>query len=115
VSTIYVTYGSFGGSHVYRSSDGGASWQPLDGSRDFNLPDIPVHSIVVDSDDRSRLYLGTDVGVFVSIDGGERWMVEETGFGPAVTEWLTLIRDTSGRKRLFAFTHGRGVSRVEIR
>ena len=26
----------------------------------------------------------------------------------SVTEWLALVRDTSGRKRLFAFTHGRG-------
>jgi hypothetical protein len=42
-------------------------------------------------------------------------MVDETGFGPAVTEWLALIRDTSGRKRLFAFTHGRGAWRGDLR
>jgi hypothetical protein len=42
-------------------------------------------------------------------------MVEETGFGPVVTEWLALQRDTAGRKRLFAFTHGRGVWRVDLR
>jgi hypothetical protein len=113
--TVYATYGNFGGAHVYRSTDGGTNWQPLDGSADLTLPDIPVHSMVVDPDDSSRLYLGTDVGVFVSIDGGQRWMPEETGFGPVVTEWLSLIRDTSGRKRLFAFTHGRGVWRVDIR
>ena len=34
------------------------------------MPDIPVHSIVVDPDDSQRLYLGTDLGVMVSIDGG---------------------------------------------
>ncbi len=74
-----------------------------------------MHSIVVDPDDQSRLYLGTDVGVFVSVDGGQRWLVEETGFGPVVTEWLSLIRDSSGSKRLFAFTHGRGVWRVDVK
>jgi hypothetical protein len=42
-------------------------------------------------------------------------MVEETGFGPIVTEWLSLVRDSSGRKRLFAFTHGRGAWRVDLR
>ena len=36
-------------------------------------------------DDRQRLYLGTDLGVMVSIDGGNTWMREATGFGPAVT------------------------------
>jgi hypothetical protein len=114
-NVIYATYGNFGGSHVYRSSDGGSSWQALDGRGDEALPDIPVHSLVVDPDDRDRLYLGTDLGVMVSVDGGQRWLAEETGFGPVVTEWLSLVRDRSGRKRLFAFTHGRGVWRVDIR
>jgi photosystem II stability/assembly factor-like uncharacterized protein len=112
---VYVTYGNFGASHVFKSTDGGNVWQALDGAGDLALPDIPVHSLVVDPDDSTRLYLGTDLGVFVSVDGGQRWMVEETGFGPVVTEWLSLIRDTSGRKRLFAFTHGRGVWRVDVR
>jgi hypothetical protein len=114
-NVVYATYGNFGGSHVYRSSDGGASWQALDGSGENALPDIPAHSLVVDPDDSARLYLGTDIGVLVSVDRGQRWMIEETGFGPAVTEWLSLHRDSSGRKRLFAFTHGRGVWRVDIR
>jgi hypothetical protein len=41
-------------------------------------------------------------------------MVEETGFGPAVSAWLALTRDADGRKLLFAFTHGRGVWRVRL-
>jgi hypothetical protein len=112
---MFATYGNFGGSHVYRSVDGGSSWRALDGAGERALPDIPVHSLVVDPDDPSRIYLGTDLGVFVSADGGAGWMAEETGFGPIVTEWLSLIRDTSGRRRLFAFTHGRGAWRVDLR
>jgi hypothetical protein len=73
-----------------------------------------VHSIVVDPDDRPRLYLGTDLGVMVSIDSGRTW-TEETGFGPAVTMWLSLIRTPAGQKQLFAFTHGRGAWRVTLR
>ncbi len=114
-NVLYATYGNFGGAHVFRSIDGGASWQSLDGSGPTGIPDIPVHSIVVDPDDRQRLYLGTDLGVMVSIDGGRTWMSEETGFGPAVTMWLSLIRTPSGQKQLFAFTHGRGAWRVTIR
>jgi photosystem II stability/assembly factor-like uncharacterized protein len=111
---IYATYGNFGGAHLFRSGDGGASWTSLDGSEDAALPDIPVHSVVVDPDDPARVYLGTDVGVLVSIDGGARWMTEETGYGAAVTEWLALTRDGDGRKLLFAFTHGRGARRVRL-
>jgi hypothetical protein len=115
---LYATYGNFGGAHVYRSTNAGATWTSTDGpSADAarSIPDVPAHVIVVDPDDSARLYLGTDIGVFVSLDAGATWMVEETGFGPAVTEWLALIRDTAGRKRLFAFTHGRGVWRVDLR
>jgi hypothetical protein len=114
-NVLYATYGNFGGAHVFRSVDGGASWHSLDGSGPTGIPDIPVHSIVVDPDDQERLYLGTDLGVMVSLDGGGTWMTEETGFGPAVTMWLSLIRTPAGQKQLFAFTHGRGVWRVTLR
>ena len=114
-NVLYATYGNFGGAHVFRSIDNGATWQSLDGSGPTGLPDIPAHSIVVDPDDRQRLYLGTDLGVIVSVDGGQTWMTEETGFGPAVTMWLSLIRTPAGQKQLFAFTHGRGVWRVTLR
>jgi hypothetical protein len=112
---VYATYGNFGGAHVFRSVDNGITWHNLDGSGASGLPDIPVHSIVVDPGDRRRLYLGTDLGVMVSIDGGATWMSEETGFGPAVTMWLSVIRTPAGRTQLFAFTHGRGVWRVTLR
>jgi hypothetical protein len=113
-STIYATYGNFGGAHVLRSTDGGARWSSIDGSGSTGVPDIPVHSIVVDPDDSLRLYLGTDLGVMVSIDGGRTWMAEETGFGPAVTMWLSVVKVTGGPKYLFAFTHGRGAWRVRL-
>lgn len=112
---VYATYGNFGGAHVFRSLDNGETWHSLDGSGPDGLPDIPVHSIVADPDNPHRLYIGTDLGVMVSIDGGDTWMSEETGFGPAVTMWLSLIRTPAGRKQLFAFTHGRGVWRVTLR
>jgi hypothetical protein len=112
---LYATYGNFGGAHVFRSADKGETWGSLDGSGATGIPDIPVHSIVVDPDDRQRLYLGTDLGVMVSIDGGGTWMTEETGFGPAVTMWLSLLRAPAGQRQLFAFTHGRGVWRVTLR
>ena len=114
-NVLYATYGNFGGAHVFRSIDGGATWQSIDGSGAAGVPDVPVHSLVVDLDDSQRLYIGTDLGVMVSVDGGRSWMTEETGFGPAVTMWLSLIRTPSGQKQLFAFTHGRGAWRVNLR
>lgn len=114
-TVLYATYGNFGGAHVFRSINGGADWESIDGRGANRIPDIPVHSIAVDPDDSQRLYLGTDVGVMVSTDGGQNWMVEETGFGPAVTMWLAPLRVANGPTYLFAFTHGRGAWRVRLR
>jgi hypothetical protein len=101
----YATYATFGGgAHVWKSIDAGATWTPLDGSGAHPLPDLPVDVLRVDPANTAHLFLGTDLGVFVSIDGGDTWAVEATGFPNVVTEALVVQGN-----RLFAFTHGRGV------
>ncbi len=111
---VYATYARFGGRHVWKSEDGGLGWRPVDGSGADALPNIPVHALAVDPRDSSRLFLGTDLGVFVSVDGGASWAVENTGFAAAVTESLTVADGPGGRPYLFAFTHGRGAWRVPL-
>ena len=87
---IYATYAEFGGRHVWRSEDFGETWEAIDGSGASAMPDIPVHSVVVDPGNVRRIYLGTDLGVFTSGDRGRTWAVENTGFANAVTEWLAI-------------------------
>ncbi len=110
----YATYSTFGGVHVWKSTDVGASWQPLDGSGEGALPDVPVHAIAIDPGNTAHLYLGTDLGIFVSLDGGAHWAVENTGFANVITEALAVSTPASGTPMLFAFTYGRGVWRVPL-
>lgn len=115
-SVLYATYGGFGGgAHIYKSGNGGQTWRAIDGTGDTGVPDVPVHVVVVDAGRPERLYVGTDVGVFVSDSGGDRWAVENTGFGAIVTEWLAPLRTADGERWLFAFTHGRGAWKVRLR
>ncbi|HVG22573.1 MAG TPA: hypothetical protein VND45_00330 [Thermoanaerobaculia bacterium] len=107
--TVYATYAGFGGTHVWMSSDAGRTWTPRDG----NLPDMPVHSLAVDPTRPERLYLGTDLGVFVSIDQGLTWNVENTGFANVVTETVLVGQGTAGLA-VYAFTHGRGAWKAEL-
>ncbi len=111
---VYATYAGFGGRHVWRSDDFGETWEAIDGSAASAIPDIPVHSVVVDPDNVRRIYIGTDLGVFTSGNGGLTWAVENTGFANAVTEWLAIGDGPDGRPMLFAFTHGRGAWRVDL-
>lgn len=109
---VYATYAGFGGTHVWKSTNAGATWTPLDGSGEGALPDIPVHSLAVDPT-RPRLYLGTDLGVFVSLDNGATWAVENSGFASVVTEHVTIAQGALG-PAIYAFTHGRGAWRAEL-
>jgi outer membrane protein assembly factor BamB len=106
-SIAYATYSTFGVVHVWKTTNGGVSWADADGSGATGIPDIPCHSVLVDPFNTNRLYVGTDLGVFVSNDGGTTWAVENTGFANVVTEALAM-----DGQNLFAFTHGRGAWRV---
>ncbi len=108
-NVAYATYSTFGVPHVWKSVDAGATWTNISGSGNTGIPDIPVLSIVVDPTNTSRLYAGTDLGVFTSIDGGANWMVENTGFANVSTEALVV-----NGSNLYAFTHGRGAYRVAL-
>ncbi|HSP34922.1 MAG TPA: hypothetical protein VLU46_11450 [Thermoanaerobaculia bacterium] len=107
-STMYATYAGFGGAHVWRSVDRGATWNAIDGT---TLPDIPIHSIAVDPWRPTRLYLGTDLGVFATVDGGAHWTPET--FAPVVTEMVVIGQGARG-PALYAFTHWRGAWRAEL-
>jgi hypothetical protein len=111
----YATYAGFGGKHVWRTRDGGVTWEAIDGRGAAAVPNIPVHSLAIDPRDSAVLYLGTDIGVFVSTDSGASWAVENTGFATAVTEHLVVVEgDRREPDQLFAFTHGRGAWKVEL-
>jgi photosystem II stability/assembly factor-like uncharacterized protein len=116
-NTVYATYSTFRGSssqsQIYRSGDAGVSWAPIGNLGSSPLPDIPAHVLLVDPDDSNRLYVGTDTGVFASLDAGQTWVRDDTPFADAITETLTLERDGSA-KYLYAFTFGRGVWRVNL-
>ncbi len=110
----YATYSTFGGDHIWKTSDGGENWTPADGSGATGIPDIPVLSIAVDPARRNVLYAGTDLGVFVSNNSGATWAVANTGFAAVSTEHLQVHVAPGGEETLFAFTHGRGAWKVRI-
>ncbi len=101
----YATYSSYGGQHVFRTTDGGQSWSSIDGIATDAVPDIPVHWVEARPCDPRVLYAGTELGVFVSDDWGSSWQPVNTGLAHTVVESLD-FKDTD---TLTAFSHGRGV------
>ncbi|KZN58401.1 rhombosortase-dependent cadherin domain-containing protein [Pseudoalteromonas luteoviolacea] len=103
---IYATLSNFDVTHVWKTTDGGQNWQAMDNG----LPNVPAITIAVDPVDTQRLFVGTDLGVFVSVDGGMNWMAD--GSGLANTNIAKLAIKGS---ELFAFTHGRSAYKVAIK
>ena len=104
-NTWYATNSMFGPSQkVVRTTTDGASWDDITG----NLPDIPTHTIAVQPGGSHNLFLGTDIGVFVSHNQGGVWQdVTVPPFPNTVVENLAFQSDIA----LYAFTFGRGVWR----
>jgi hypothetical protein len=117
VSNFNSSSSGNGFGHVFKSTDGGANWTLADGTQTSGninaIPDIPTHSVVVDPNNGQRIYVGTDLGVFVSLDGGQNWARETTGFSNVVVESMSALNN-GGVTTLFAFTHGRGAFKVAI-
>ena len=100
----YCTYSNYGIPHVLRTLNGGANWTSIDGIEAAGVPDIPAHWIAVRPCDPQQLYVGTELGVFASDDGGANWDPVNDSLAHTVVETL----DFKNSQTLVAFTHGRG-------
>jgi photosystem II stability/assembly factor-like uncharacterized protein len=94
-------------SHVFRTTDMGATWQDISG----NLPDAPVNTIVVDSKFPNFLYVGSDVGAYYSSHSGHQWQPLGEGM-PLVSVYDLAFH--APRRLLVAGTHGRSMYALEL-
>jgi hypothetical protein len=99
---VWLAFSGYGTPHVFASTDAGLTWTDRSG----NLPDIPVQCVVVDPIDSNWIYVGTDVGVFRTLDGGSTWMGMNAGMPPAMILDLQIM---PSERILRAATFGNGV------
>lgn len=111
-NNVWATYGGFAAGRVFKSTNSGASWTAMPGAGANTLPSVPALTVAVDPTNSDRVYVGTDIGVFTTIDGGLNWFKEVTGFANVSVEWLDI--NTTAPHRVYAFTHGRGAWRVDL-
>jgi photosystem II stability/assembly factor-like uncharacterized protein len=95
-----ATVSGFGSPHVYKTTNGGASWTSISG----NLPNVPVNAVAVQNWSTGRIFVGTDAGVFWTIDGGATWGNTSVGFPNTTVMDLRIVGG-----QLIAATHGRSV------
>ncbi|WP_417592733.1 WD40/YVTN/BNR-like repeat-containing protein [Owenweeksia hongkongensis] len=88
--------------YVYKTSDYGKTWKSL------ATPNIEgfARAFQEDLKNPNLLFLGTELGLYISIDGGGSWKKFTNNFPATAVHYLTMQKNTLD---LVAGTHGRGV------
>src|SRR5438132_4194570 len=93
--------------YVFRTTDYGKTWTPLVSPQDAKSVRGYAHVIKEDLEKTDLLFLGTEFGLWISMDGGKSWAQFKGNHFPAVA-----VRDLAIQPRendLVLATHGRGI------
>jgi photosystem II stability/assembly factor-like uncharacterized protein len=93
--------------YVFRTADFGKTWTPLVTPQEAKGVRGYAHVIKEDVIQPNLLFLGTEFGLYVSIDGGKEWAQFKGNHFPSVA-----VRDLAIQARendLVLATHGRGI------
>jgi hypothetical protein len=101
VAYVAFSYYAPAGKGIWKSTDitSSAGWTAASNG----IPSVPINALVVDPENSNNLFAGTDIGVYLSTDGGANWSPYSSGlprvavFGMAITPLHTLRIATHGR------------------
>jgi photosystem II stability/assembly factor-like uncharacterized protein len=100
--TVYVIITPSAGGGIWKSVDGGTSWQDLSSA----LPATP-YTIALDPKNSATIYAATDYGVITSADGGKSWTLLTAAIGTGIQRLIPGTDSTlyaSGPAGLFAIS-----------
>lgn len=110
-STVYVTQSGYRRDdfmpYIFKSSDLGQTWQNIAS----NLPSAPISVMIEDHKNPDLLFVGTDIGVYFTVNGGESWMPLKANM-PTVPVRDLLIH--ARENDLVVATYGRGAFVADI-
>ncbi len=99
-ATALALFGIYGYGKIFRTTDLGQTWQDITN----NLPEIAVHCAVYMPYDSAQIWIGTDLGVFISYNNGQSWKYSNQNLPAVAVRKMKIVGD-----QIVAATHGRGV------
>ncbi|NQW27808.1 MAG: hypothetical protein HQ474_07835 [Flammeovirgaceae bacterium] len=88
--------------YAYKTEDYGQSWKSIITNEIVGV----VRNIQVDYVNPNLLFLGTEFGLYITMDGGDKWHNFTNNMPPVATHFIALQKTTND---LVLGTHGRGI------
>ncbi len=108
--TAYLLFSFADYPKVLRTTDMGQNWEDITGfgingsaDSDNGFPDVAVNTLLVMPFNPNEIWVGTEIGLFISVDNGLTWNISDNI--PAVSVWDLKI---AGDEVLIG-THGLGI------
>ncbi|MCB2195978.1 MAG: T9SS type A sorting domain-containing protein [Bacteroidetes bacterium] len=113
-STAYLLFSFAKEPKILKTEDLGETWEDISGfgsntSSSNGFPDVVTHCLVVMPYDPNTIWVGTDIGIIESTDGGATWNLLNSDL-PAVSVYDMFVQDG----QVVVATHGRGIWTAEI-
>lgn len=110
--TAYVLFSQASEPKILKTTDLGQTWTDIsgfaNGESTAGFPDVGTFSLLV-FPDPDRIWAGTEIGIFETLDGGASWNILENDF-PAVAVWDMRVVDGE----IVVGTHGRGIWSADL-
>ena len=104
--TAYAVFNGYAtgdmNTYVYKTTDFGASWKSIVTTDLYGF----ARNIQEDYENENLLFLGTEFGLFITIDGGKVWNKFTNNMPAANVHFIELHKKTND---LIIATHGRGI------
>jgi len=101
IALVYASYQN-DDSKIFITNDGGNTWSNIT----YNLGNMPLHSVVIDHDINSNIYVGAEIGVYTKDLNDTSWNLYNPLLPNVTIEELEIVY---GSNTLRAATWGRGL------
>ncbi len=113
-NTAYALFSFAERPKILKTTDLGATWTDISGFGTGNVstngfPDVAVYDLLVWPNDPQHIWVGTEIGLVESTDGGATWALADNGLPAAGIWFLTAVED-----QIVVGTHGRGIWTVTL-
>jgi len=111
----YALFSIADGPKILETNDLGQTWKDISGFEINQLeskngfPNVATYSLTVMPFDTNQIWVGTEVGLFESLDGGISWHYADNGLPPVAIYEMKIVND-----EVVLATQGRGLWTVSL-